>query len=93
MSRDRPIFRVIAFPEGKDAIPLNLTDRILSFSFEDHETKADKLSLTVNNWDLSQFDDPTWRKGTILEATWGYVGDMTPARRCVVQKISGGRRT
>lgn len=88
---DRPLFRVKAFPEGKDSSPIDLSDRVLSFEFEDHETKADKLSLKVNNWDLSQFDDPIWKKGTILEVTWGYPGRLAPIRRAIVQKIKGGR--
>ncbi len=91
VANDRPIFRVTAFPEGQDSSPIDLSDLVLSFDFEDHETKADKLSLKVNNWDLAQFDSPTWKKGTILEFTWGYPGRLAPIRRAVVQKIRGGR--
>lgn len=91
MANDRPIFRVTAYPEGQDSSPIDLSDRILSFEFEDHETKADKLSLKIENWSLDQFDDPIWRKGTILEFCWGYPGRLAPIRRAIVQKISGGR--
>lgn len=89
---DRPVFRVKALPEGKGTESIDLSDRVLSFEYEDHETKADKLTLKVNNWDLSQFDDPIWKKGTILEVTWGYPGRMAPIRRAIVQKIKGARQ-
>lgn len=89
---DRPIFRVKALPEGKGGQPLDLTNLVLSFEYEDHESRADKLSLTVDNWNLEQFDNPTWKKGTILEVVWGYPGKLTQPHRVLVQKIRGGRQ-
>jgi phage protein D len=90
-ARDRsaPAFVVKVAPEGQGAQRVDLSERVLSFSFEDAEKKADKLALSVDNWDLANFDDPIWKKGTILEVSWGYAGDMAPARQVVIQKVTG----
>lgn len=89
---DRPVYRVKALPEGKDAQSLDLSDLVLVFEYVDEEKKADKLTLKIDNWNLEQFDSPTWKKGTILEVTFGYPGKMSPIRRAVVQKIKGFRQ-
>lgn len=89
---DVPFFSVRAVPEGSKAATLDLSDKILEFEFDDHEAKADRLKLTITNEDLSEFDNPIWRKGTILEVTWGYPDRVAPTRRCVIRKIGGARR-
>ncbi len=89
---DRPFFTVKALPEGKGASPLDLTERVLSFEYIDEERKADKLTLKFDNWDLAIFDDPIYRKGTILEVAWGYPGRVAPIRRAIIQKIKGARQ-
>lgn len=88
---DRPVFYVKALPQGKGAQPLDLSESVLSFEYEDHESRADKCTIKVDNWNLEQFDNPIWSKGTILEVVWGYPGNLTNVHRVVVQKISGGR--
>lgn len=87
--RTEPVFYVTVKPEGAGAERVDLSERVLSFTFEDSEKKADKLVLTVDNWDLSNFDDPVWKKGNLLEVSWGYPGDMAPAREVVIQKVTG----
>lgn len=89
--KDRPVFRVRALPEGKADHSIDLSDTVLSFQYVDEESKADKLNLKIDNWNLDQFDNPIWTKGTILEVTWGYPGAMSPIRRAIVQKIKGFR--
>lgn len=89
VDRSAPTFVVKVSPEGQSAQRTDLSDRVLSFSYEDAERKADKLVLTIDNWDLSNFDDPIWQKGNILEVSWGYPGDMAPAREVVIQKVTG----
>lgn len=85
-----PVYYVSLVTEGKAPTRLDLSDRVLSLSYEDEEAKADKLSLTLNNFDLSLFDNPAFmRKGAVLEVTWGYYGRMSPARRCVVSALKG----
>jgi len=69
--------------------PLNLDERLIAFSFEDSEKKADKLSLQLNNFDLSLFDREELSGGAIFEVSWGYPGQMAPPRRAVIQKLKG----
>lgn len=87
--RTEPVFYVKVAPEGGGSERIDLSEKVLSFVFEDSEKKADKLQLSVDNWDLRNFDDPVWKKGNILEVSWGYPGDMAPARECVIQKVTG----
>ena len=87
--RTEPCFFVKVAPEGSDATRVDLSERVLSFVYEDSEKKADKLTLSVNNWDLSNFDDPVWKKGNLLEVSWGYPGNMAPTRQVVIQKVTG----
>ena len=87
--RTEPVFFVTARPEGAAAERVDLSERVLSFVYEDSERKADKLVLSVDNWDLSNFDDAVWKKGNLLEVSWGYPGDMAPARQVVIQKVTG----
>ncbi len=67
----------------------DLEASIIEFEYEDTESKADKLTLKVLNFDLSNFDNPVWSKGTILEVQWGYPGDLSPRRECVIQSVKG----
>lgn len=87
--RTAPVFFVRVSPEGGATARVDLSHRVLSFVFEDSESKADKLVLSVDNFDLANFDDPLWRKGNLLEVAWGYPGNLTPARECVIQKVTG----
>jgi phage protein D len=89
-TQDRALFYVRTFPEGKNSQVLDLTSRVMTFEYLDHTTIADKLAITVDNHDLSNFDDPVWRKGMILSVSWGYRGNMVEARRCVIKKVKGG---
>ncbi len=66
-----------------------VSDEIKSFKYTDSDRKADKLQLTVRNDDLSNHDDPAWRKGSELVVTWGYPGQMAPARTCIITKVTG----
>lgn len=58
-------------------------------SYEDEEAKADKLTLKIDNFDLSNFDEPLLAKGVTLEVQWGYPGNVTPMRTCVIQSVKG----
>lgn len=92
MPRDRsaPIFFVKAKAKGAaKGTPLDLSDQVFEFAYEDTESKADKLTLKVNNFDLENFDNPVWMKGGVLEVTWGYPGNMSPIRECVIQSVKG----
>lgn len=69
--------------------PVDLSDRIYEFVYEDTESKADKLTLKIENFNLEHFDSPVLAKGGILEVEWGYPGHMSPRRKCVVQSVKG----
>jgi phage protein D len=78
--------------QGKQyGIPIDISEKLLSFKYEDEERKTDKCEITIENYDLVEFDNPIWKKGGLLEVTWGYPGQMTPPRKVVIQKVKGGR--
>jgi len=73
-------------PSGE---PLDLDGRILGFTFEDAERKADQVSIQLDNFDLSLFERDELIGGATLEVSWGYPGNMAPPRRVVVKKLKG----
>jgi phage protein D len=91
MRSDHAILQVRVQLEGKKAAPVDLSERVMTFALTDHSAKADRMTLTVDNSDLRNFDDPIWRKGNIIEVMWGYLGN-TDSRRCVIKHIHGGTK-
>lgn len=89
----RPVVTIKAIPEGAAQQPIDVSNRLLSFEFIDNEKGADKLSITLENFDLSLYDDPTFRKGTILEFLWGYPGHTALPRRAIIQSVKGNGQT
>lgn len=92
--RSEPVIYVKVVPKGrrKGGVRIDLTDRVLSWVFDDNESKADKLTLTVDNWDLANFDSPVWAKGNLLEFAYGYEGNMAPARQLIIRSVKGATR-
>lgn len=84
-----PIFLVRVQIPGRETIRIDLTEKIVSFEYQDCESKADRIKLVVDNYDLANFDDPIWKKGNIIEATWGYPEDLAPVRLCVIESVKG----
>ena len=91
MDTTRPFFSIKVIPPGGKGETLDVSDKIVSFEFEDAEKKADKLTLKVDNFDLSEFDNPVWRKGGLLEFVFGYPGHTSPPRRCVIHAVKGNQ--
>ncbi len=89
MSGRREIVYYARMVQRSKKTRIELGDRIMSFSFEDDERKADKLSLVVDNWDLRNFDNKVWKKGNVIEFSWGYIGNMAPARQVTITKVTG----
>lgn len=91
--RTNPRFFVRALPDGA-AGPAprieELAARITELRYIDEERRADKLSISVDNFNLALFDDPAFKRGMQLEVSWGYAQNMAPSRLCVVQRITGG---
>ena len=73
-------------PSGE---PLDLAGRLIGFTYEDAERKADQVSLQLDNFDLSLFDREDLAGGATLEVSWGYPGNMAPPRRVVVRSLKG----
>ncbi|MCP4679145.1 MAG: late control protein D, partial [Deltaproteobacteria bacterium] len=71
--RSAPGVRVgfVRNPRDSEVAAVDLRDRIISFSFEDDEKKADKATLTLDNSDLSLFDRKELNGGAILQVSWG----------------------
>lgn len=91
IERNAPAYYVTVVPEGGTAEEVDLTSRVLTFQFDDDERKVDKLSLTIDNNDLSAFDDPVWAKGNLIRFSFGYDGLMSPVREAIIRKVNGGR--
>jgi len=93
MSERVAIFYYVArIREGGEAEAVNLTDRVTSFQFTDREGGLDKLTLTVDNKDLSNFDDPLFEFGAKLRVAWGNGRGVAPLRDMVIRKVTGGRQ-
>jgi len=91
VDRSAPGVRVTLLADERAASgePLDLGDRIIGFTFEDAERKADKMSLQLDNFDLSLLDRDDLLGGATLEVSWGYPGNMAVPRRVVVKKLKG----
>lgn len=89
---DAPMFFLRVKPVGEDVVRLDLGSRLLSLEYDDNERKADRLRVTLDNWDLAHFDDPIFKKGNIIEVQWGYPGNMSPPRAVKITKIRGFQR-
>lgn len=90
-SRDAPVYYVKVAPPGGKAQPVDATERVVAFTFDEEESKADKLELDLDNFDLALFDDPTWKHGNTLIVSWGYAGNMTKPRKMIIGKITGAK--
>jgi phage protein D len=89
--RSAPGVRLTALRHEKDTSgePLDLQGRVLSLSYEDSERKTDKVSLQLDNFDLSLFEREELLGGSVLEVSWGYAGNMAPPRRVSVRSLKG----
>lgn len=80
---------LVVDPQGAGRPTPDGSARVLSMEYTDSERQADKLKLTVDNYDLQHFDDPVWKKGTAITVRWGYPGRMAPERRLIITKVTG----
>lgn len=83
-----PLFFVRIYPQGSKTA-VDQSERVTQLVYEDSESKADKLTLSILNLNLENFDDPIWAKGNLVEVQWGYPGRMSPAHSCVITKVTG----
>lgn len=90
MTRDRtsPVFFVSMQSNGGW---IDFPYHVLSLVVEDDEKKADTLKITIDNSDLSAFDDPVFDKTITLRVRWGYPNDLSAEHTAIVQKVTGAR--
>lgn len=89
MDRSGPLLSLKLLPGDAGEERIDLRERLIGFTFEDCEKKTDKLSLQLDNYDLSLFDDQIFLRGNMLEVSWGYAGSMSPVRQVVITKVKG----
>lgn len=89
--RSAPGVRIVALANERASSgePVDLAGRIIGFTYEDSEKKADQVSIQLDNFDLALFDREDLVGGATLEVSWGYPGNMAPPRRVVVKKLKG----
>jgi phage protein D len=93
MSSDRSsaFYSVLRLPPGQKTGELtDVTDRVTNFVYEDRENGTDKLSLTVDNFDLKQFDEEIFVTGGYLQVAWGVGSNVAQTRRMLIKKVTGG---
>lgn len=92
MSDRVAVFYYVALIKGDgEAAAVDLTRRVQSFQFTDREAGMDRLRLTINNSDLTNFDDPVFERGAKLRVAWGNGMSTAPPRDMVIKKVTGGR--
>lgn len=90
LDRSSPVFFVKvgnAGSQSADRLPVDI--RVVSLAFDEEEAKQDVLTLTIDNHDLANFDNPLFAIGNVVEAQWGYPGAMGKVREMTVTKVSG----
>jgi len=80
-----PIFVVEI--DGKE-LPEDISDKVESFQYEDHEDKMDELQVTILDLDLTYCDHPMLQEGKEIRAKWGYVGNLSELRTCTIKEIN-----
>jgi len=91
--KDCPVVLVKVGPPNQPLNRLDQSIRITQLEYEDTVMKADSCTLTVDNYDLSNFvSDPNFRRGNEMEVQWGYPDNMSPPRKLIVRKVTGGQQ-
>jgi phage protein D len=83
-----PWYRVVIV-EGAEQGDLDVSDRVVTFVFEDNERQADKLKLTVENFKLQNFDNPVFERGRVLRVEFGNGTARSPIREMVIRRVVG----
>jgi len=88
-NRDATILLLKLIDGDAGSEPIDFSERVISMTHEDNDKKADKFTLTLNNWDLALLGDERLLKGQIIEAQWGYPGRLSPPRQFEVVEVKG----
>ena len=73
--------------EGQ-SLSRDVTQEIASFVFMDNEEASDLLELVIANRNGQFTDDPLFQEGNTIEAKFGYVGNLSGKRKCLIKEIS-----
>lgn len=75
-----------------EPLPTDLRERVISIEYTDKTRGADKFKITLDNSDLSLFDDPRVAPGNKLHVQWGYVFDVSLVHVITIEKHSGWKQ-
>jgi len=67
----------------------DVTERVVSFTYEDAEKEQDILKLQLDNSDLYFLEHPAWVKGNVVKFVFGYPGRIFGPRFAVVDSVRG----
>lgn len=70
-----------------ESLPKDITQEITAFAFEDSESGLDELELCVTNRNLQFTDDPHFQEGNEIVARFGFVSNLSPAKKAVIKEI------
>jgi phage protein D len=68
-------------------LPKDISDDVISFSYEDIDDKMDELRLTIRDAKGVHVDDPILQEGKEIKVRWGYLGNVSEARVCTIKEI------
>jgi phage protein D len=66
----------------------DLTDRLITFTYEDHEKALDLLELTIGDPYLQFVDDPLLQEGHEIRVRFGYADQLSPTKVGVITEIA-----
>jgi hypothetical protein len=69
-------------------LSLDLTDRLVSFVYEDHEAALDLLEITLADPYLQCVDHPLFQEGHVIRVRFGYADQLSPTKVGVIREIS-----
>ncbi|MHB9129766.1 MAG: phage late control D family protein [Armatimonadota bacterium] len=65
----------------------DITDRLIAFTYEDHEKEMDMLEVTLADPYLQLIDDPVLQEGNEIRARFGYADNLSPTKVAVIKEI------
>ena len=71
------------------AAPIDLTRRVLRFTYEDRDDAVDKVTVQLANPDLLLLDRRDVLGGAVWQVSWGLGGAMTRPRHMTVRTVRG----
>lgn len=72
---------------GGKKLPQDISNDVISFSYEDISDKMDELRLTIRDEELKHMDNPLLQEGKEICARWGYLGHLCDVRQCTIKEI------